>query len=75
MFSESVRPRLARAAPVSPQGTCWGRAGSRAGVVGVSLTARLVTQRPDCDIGTHFKGVESFALRVAVDVGVFPAVA
>lgn len=75
VFSESMRPRLARAAPVPPQGTCWKCAGSRAGAVGVSLAARLVAQRPDRDIGTHFEGIESLVLWVAVDAGVLPAVA
>ena len=75
MLSESIRPRLAGAAPVCPQGARWGHAGPRTGVVGVSLAALLVAQRPDRDIGTHFEGVESLALRVAVDAGVLPAVA
>ena len=39
------------------------------------ITFRLAAQRPDRDIGPHFEGVESFALRVAVDAGVLPAVA
>ena len=41
----------------------------------VSFAARLAAQCPDRDIGTHFEGVESLALRVAVDVGVLPAIA
>ena len=37
--------------------------------------AFLVAQCPDRDVGPHFEGVESLALRVAVDVGVLPAIA
>ena len=61
--------------PSLRKGLAGGVLGARADALGLSLAARLAAQRPDRDVGPHFESVESLALRVAVDAGVFPAVA
>lgn len=71
--------RFGRAWLVLPPSVRKGLAGGMLALVlvlwGYSLAALLVAQRPNRDISTHFEGVESLALRVAVDAGVLPAVA